>query len=153
MIKEVNGKWKPQRRAVKNKDGVLLQEDQDIRRRWTEYCSDLYNNVEAHERSEEVMKDLEKISPAADETDQPLLKDEVHKAIHKLKKHKSPGSDGIVGEILQAGGDALEEEIFSIMKSVWDEEAIPEEWTKSIIVTIPKRVTCESVATIGQSHL
>jgi len=98
----------------------------------------LYNNVEAHERSEEVMKDLEKISPAADETDQPLLKDEVHKAIHKLKKHKSPGSDGIVGEILQAGGDALEEEIFSIMKSVWDEEAIPEEWTKSIIVTIPK---------------
>ena len=76
----------------------------------------------------------------------------MHKAINKLKKHKSPGSDGIVGEIIQAGGDALEEEIFSIMKSIWEEETIPEEWTKSSIVTIPKRVTCESVATIGQSH-
>ena len=141
-----------QQRAVKNKDGVLLQDDREIRRRWTEYCSNLYNNTATHERSQEVMKDLEKISPAADERNQPLLKDEVHKAINKLMKHKSPGSDGIVGEIIQAGGDAFEEELFSIMKSIWEEETIPEEWTKSIIVTIPKRVTCESVATIGQSH-
>ena len=70
LIKEVNGKWKPQQRAVKNKDGALLQDDREIRRRWTEYCSDLYNNTETHERSQEVMKDLEKISPAADERNQ-----------------------------------------------------------------------------------
>ena len=51
MINEVNGKWKPQQRAGKNRDGALLQDDREIRRRWTEYCSNLYNNTETHERS------------------------------------------------------------------------------------------------------
>jgi len=105
--------------------------------------------VKADERSEEVIKDLERISPVSDERGQPLLKDEVHKVIHKLKKS---GSDGIVGEILELQAGALEEEIFSIMKSVWMRRRHQRNGPSPLSQT-SKKVTRESVATIGQPDL
>ena len=79
------------------------------------------------------------MAPRQEETQDSLLKEEVKKALQMLKHHKSPGTDGIVAEALQAGGDRLEEELYGIMERVWSEEVIPTEWAKSVIVTIPKK--------------
>jgi hypothetical protein len=87
----------------------------------------------------EVVEDLQRMAPRQEETQDSLLKEEVKKALQMLKHHKSPGTDGIVAEALQAGGDRLEEELYGIMERVWSEEVIPTEWAKSVIVTIPKK--------------
>jgi hypothetical protein len=59
-------------------------------------------------------------------------------AIAKLKKYKSPGSDQIPAQLIQAEGEILLSEIHKLIKYVWNKEGLPEEWKESIIVPIYK---------------
>jgi hypothetical protein len=51
-----------------------------------------------------------------------------------LKKHKSPGSDQTVGELIQAGGETLRSKIHKLIKSIWNKEDMPDQSKESIIV-------------------
>lgn len=86
-----------------------------------------------------MVKELEEIAPPNDEDPQDILYAEVEKAIRSLKCHKSPGSDGITAEMLQAGGEQLARQIHKLCNKAWHEGTIPEEWSKSILVPIPKK--------------
>ncbi|CAF5047173.1 unnamed protein product, partial [Rotaria socialis] len=55
-----------------------------------------------------------------------ILHSEVEEAIRTLKKNKSPGSDGIAAEMLQAGGEALARQIHELCNRPWYEGIIPE---------------------------
>jgi hypothetical protein len=44
--------------------------------------------------------------------------------IKKLKKYKSPGSDQIIAELIQAGGDTLLSKMLKLNKSIWTENRI-----------------------------
>jgi hypothetical protein len=61
---------------------------------------------------------------------------EVEIAIAKLKKYKSPGSDQIPAELIQAGGEILLPEIHKLINSVWNKEELPDQWKESIVVPI-----------------
>jgi hypothetical protein len=77
-------------------------------------------------------------------TVEPLVPDpsfsEVEIAIAKLKKHKSPGSDRILAELIQAGGETLYSEIHKLINSIWSNEELPDQWKESIVVPIYKMV-------------
>jgi hypothetical protein len=60
-------------------------------------------------------------------------------AIAKLKKYKSPGSDQIPAELIQAGGKILLSEIHKLMNSVRNKKELPYQWKESIIVPIHKK--------------
>jgi hypothetical protein len=64
---------------------------------------------------------------------------EVEIAIAKLKKYKSPGSDQILAELFQAGGKMLLSAIHKLINSIWNNEQLPDQWKKSIIVPIHKK--------------
>jgi hypothetical protein len=51
-----------------------------------------------------------------------------------LKKDKSPGSDEIPAELIQAGGEILLCGIHKLINSVWNKEESPDQWEESIIV-------------------
>jgi hypothetical protein len=53
---------------------------------------------------------------------------EVEIAIVKLKKYKSPGSDQILAEMIQAGGETLQSEIYKLINSIWNKEELPHQW-------------------------
>jgi hypothetical protein len=61
---------------------------------------------------------------------------EVEIAIAKLKKYKSPGSDQIPSELIQAGGEILLSEIHKLINSVWNKEELSDQWKESIIILI-----------------
>jgi hypothetical protein len=44
-----------------------------------------------------------------------------------LKSHKSPGSDGIPTELMEAGGEILSSKIHKLIKSVWNKEELPDQ--------------------------
>ena len=137
LVKDVNWKWEPKQRLIKDKQGNLLQTNEDILKRWTEYCSDLYKQEEAENA---VVQELERISPpAAYGEDHGILLAEVEYALKRLKQGKRPEPDGVFAEVLQSGGDVLMSEIHKLCEQAWQEETIPEEWTKSVIVTLPKK--------------
>jgi hypothetical protein len=56
-----------------------------------------------------------------------------------LKKYKSPGSDQIPAELIQAGGEILLSTIHKLTNSVWNKEELPDQWKEYIILPIRKK--------------
>jgi hypothetical protein len=136
LIKMLGKKFVPRLNAIRNKEGTMLQSKEEIKHRWTQYCSGLYKD---HGGGDRMVKELEEITPIINEDPQDILYSEVEEAIRTLKKNKSPGSDGIIAEMLQAGGEKLVHQIHKLCNKAWDEGTIPGEWGKSILVPIPKK--------------
>ena len=56
-----------------------------------------------------------------------------------IKKRKTGGSDGLVGELLKYGGSGmvcLLEQLFSV---VWHEQTVPRQWREGLIVNLFKK--------------
>ena len=136
LIKVLKNKYAPRLNVIRNAEGTMLQSKEEIKQRWTQYCSSLYKD---HGGGGGMVRELEEITPPNDEDPQDILYAEVQKAIHSLKGNKSPGSDGITAEMLQAGGEKLARQIHKLCNKAWHEGTIPEEWSKSILVPIPKK--------------
>jgi hypothetical protein len=51
-------------------------------------------------------------------------------AIAKLKKYKSPGSDQIPAELIEAGGEMLMSAIHKLIYSLWNKEKLPDQWNE-----------------------
>jgi hypothetical protein len=60
-------------------------------------------------------------------------------SIAKLKRYKSPGSDQILAELIQAGGEILHYKIHKLSNSIWNKEELPDRWTQPIIIRIQKK--------------
>jgi sorting nexin-29 len=56
-----------------------------------------------------------------------------------LKKYKSPGSDEIPAELIQAGGEMLLSVIHKLINSIGNKEELPDQWKESIIVTVHEK--------------
>jgi hypothetical protein len=64
---------------------------------------------------------------------------EVEIAISKLKRYQSPGSDQILAELIQVGGEVLHSKIHKQIKSLWNREKLPDQWKVSVIVLVHKK--------------
>jgi len=72
------------------------------------------------------------------ELDFECSEEEVKAAVQKLKLAKAAGHDQIVAEILKKGGNEVEKSLYLFCCKVWQEEKLPDEWTKGIIFPIFK---------------
>jgi hypothetical protein len=92
--------YQPRNNLVKDENGDLLGDSNNILNRWKNYFSQLLNvhNVIAVRQIEIYM--VEPLVPGPSRL-------EVEIAIAKLKKYKSPGSDQIPAELIQAGGGGV----------------------------------------------
>jgi hypothetical protein len=52
---------------------------------------------------------------------------EIETAIVKLKRYQSPGSDQILGELIQIGNEILRSEIHKLLNSIWNKEELPDQ--------------------------
>jgi hypothetical protein len=57
----------------------------------------------------------------------------------KSKNYKLPGSDEILAELIQAGGETLPSAIHKVVNSIWKNEEFPDQWKECIIVPFHKR--------------
>ena len=71
--------------------------------------------------------------------DLPVLKTEVENAVHGLKTGKSPGPDNIPAELIKHGGDEMTRVLTAICQRIWDSKEWPLEWTRSLIIPLPKK--------------
>jgi hypothetical protein len=68
-----------------------------------------------------------------------------------LKRYKSPGSDQIQAELIQAGGETLRFEIHKLI--IWNKEELPDQCKESIIVSIQKKGDKTIVIIVGYNFL
>jgi hypothetical protein len=117
---------------VKDENGDLFADSHNILNRWKNYFSQLLN---VHNVSD--VKQIEV------HTAEPLVSGpsrlEVEIAFTNLKKYKSPGSDQIPAEFIQAEGEILLSEIHKLINSVWNKEELPDKWKESINVAVHKK--------------
>jgi len=64
---------------------------------------------------------------------------EFEMANEELKRHKPPGVDQIPAELIKEMGRKIRSEIHILTNSIWNKEELPEEWSKSIILSIYKK--------------
>lgn len=115
-------------------DGNVLTEMEEIKTRWKEYFEELLNEQDIP--LPEI--DLE-IPSLADNIVQLPEESEIEEIIKKMRNNKSPGIDTITAEMLKYGGVALLKAIHKLILKVWEEEKMPEEWKKGLIIPIYKK--------------
>ena len=64
---------------------------------------------------------------------------EIKKAISSLKANKAAGIDGIQAELLQTDINTTLDLIEEFIKDVWINENIPGDWSKGLIIKLPKK--------------
>ena len=116
--------------VIKDQIGELLPDEVKIKERWREYFSNLLNVENVREQLGEV--------PAVEVPVQEILREEVKKAIESTKKGKAAGCSGLPIDLIKHLGENGVDMMHVILKRVWEEEQMPEEWKKSEIVPIYK---------------
>ena len=85
LVKTLTSTKQGKTNTIQDKDGNCLTKTNNILKRWTEYCAELYSHT--------VVGDPEVLTvPLVTNTDNyPILREEVEAAVKSLKKGKSPG--------------------------------------------------------------
>jgi hypothetical protein len=111
---------------VKNENGDLA--DFHILNRWKKYFSQLLN---VHNISDVRQTEIHMAKPLI--RGPSLL--EVETAIAKLKMYKSPGSDEIPADLIQAGGETIASAIHILVNFILNKEELPHQSKELIIYT------------------
>jgi hypothetical protein len=85
---------------VRGENGDLLADSRNFLNKWKRYFSQLMNIHNVNDARRIEIRTVEPLVPGPSHH-------EIEIAIAKLKKYKSPGSDRIPAEVIQAGGATL----------------------------------------------
>ena len=119
--------------VIKYQTGDMLTDEVKIKEKWGEYFSNLLNVENASEQLGKV--------PAVEEPIHEMSREEVKNALERMKKGKAAGSSGLPIDRIKHIGESGVDIMHEILKRVWEEEQMPEEWTKSEIVPIYRQKT------------
>ncbi|KAK3893161.1 hypothetical protein Pcinc_003002 [Petrolisthes cinctipes] len=135
-VKRERGEGKSGSVRMKREDGVTVSRSEEVKEVWKRHFDGLMNGgtggeavvtcmgMEAGGRRQGVQGDLGR--------------EEVRKAIGKLKMGKAPGVDGITAEMLKCGGEVVVEWMLLICTLAWRQGEVPEDWRRAIIVPLYK---------------
>jgi len=59
--------------------------------------------------------------------------------MRNLKNNKAAGTEGIQLELIKYGGNKLLNRIYELVRQIWEEERISEEWKETIIIPMYKK--------------
>ncbi|KAK3512233.1 hypothetical protein QTP70_001094 [Hemibagrus guttatus] len=121
MQRDRDGKDVQQVRVIKDRDGRVLTIEESVQRRWKEYFEELMN--EENERE----KRVEGVNSVEQKVDK-IRKDEVRKALMRMKSGKAVGPDDIPVEVWKCLGEAAVEFLTSLFNRVLESEKMTEEW-------------------------
>jgi len=120
-----------QAKLIKNKEGETLFENDKILQRWHDYFRTLMNEENPREeRIDEQNRmevDIEEIS-----------KEEILTAMKRMKTGKAVGPDNIPVEVWKCMGTKGLVYLTKMFRKIMEEEQIPDDWRKSILIPIYK---------------
>ncbi|KAK3569471.1 hypothetical protein QTP86_031431, partial [Hemibagrus guttatus] len=106
-----DGKDVQQVRVIKDRDGRVLTSEESVQRRWKEYFEELMNEENEREKRVEGVNSLEQ------KVDK-IRKDEVRKALKRMKSGKAVGLDDIPVEVWKCLGEAAVEFLANLFNRV-----------------------------------
>ena len=120
--------------TILDESGKPLHTNEKKMARWRRHFEGVLNVRNAV--TEDVIAEVEDLSGS----DTPeLTREEVEKAVKKLRNGKAAGSDHIVAELLKNGGEAMINWLWELLKEVWKTKQVPKEWKKAILIPLHKK--------------
>ena len=112
LVKELTSSKQGRTTTIQDEPGKCLTEKQDILKRWTEYCSELYTHATGDPKVLDV-------PPPINNDSYTILREEVEAAAKSPKKGKLAGVDNIPSELVQEGGEAMIDMLLIICNKIW----------------------------------
>ena len=107
-----------------------LTEAEDIKKRWQEYTEELYKtDLHDPDNHDGVITHLEP----------DILECKVKWVLGSITTNKASGDDGITIELFQILKDEAVKVLYSICQQIWKTQQWPQDWTKSVFISIPKK--------------
>ena len=122
---------------VRNKEGKLIGQKEEIKEIWIEHFSKLLN-PQIEQEAELTTLGVEGMGEGSDLGERKIWRKEVERAVKMLKSGKAPGVDGITGEMLKRGGKSMIDWLQMLFEKCRREGRVPEDWKKSCVVPIYK---------------
>ena len=116
--------------SIKDRNGIDLTEEEDIKKRWQEYTEELYKkDLHNTDNYDGVITHLES----------DILECEVKWALGSITMNKASGGDGIPVDLFQIlKYDALKM-LHLICQQIWKTQQWPQDWKRSVFIPIPKK--------------
>ena len=112
--------------TIKDRNGVVLTEAEDIKKRWQECTEELYKKgFHDPDNHDGVITHLEP----------DILECKVKWALGSFTMNKASGGDGIPVELFQILKDDAVKVLYSICQEIWQ---WPQDWKRSVFIPIPK---------------
>ena len=118
---------------IKNSDGEIVKQEDEILETWRQYFEKLHNN----EDDNRIGSGEESDARLVDEENE-ITMTEMLNAKKKVKLGKAPGADGIYPEMVVNQGTEADKLLLNICKLAWKNKEIPKDWNKSTIIPIHK---------------
>jgi hypothetical protein len=153
-IKTLTGqdKIKNRNEGIKDEQGELMSEPEEIKNRWKRYIEVLYDKDGKPSEADFQMEEESLVDPDALGPD--LMESEVTEAIKELTTKKAEGIDGIPGEFWKNLGQEGMKVLIDLCRKlglyvtgIW-----PSDFTKAVMVPLPKKVNaveCNDYRTIS----
>ena len=142
-IGDIKGTFHARMGTIKKRNGMDLEEAEDIKRRWQEYTEKLYKkDLHDPDNHDGVITHLEP----------DILECEVRWALGSIAKNKASGGDGIPVELFQILKDDAVKVLYSICQQIWKTQQWPQGWKRSVFIPVPKKGNakeCSNYCTIA----
>ena len=137
------GTFCPKMGTIKDKNGRDLVDTEEIQKRWKEYTEELYKK----DLNEPDYYDGVVSHPEPD-----ILECKVKWALRSTAVNKASGCDEIPAELFRSLKDDAIKVLHSLCEQIWKTQQRPQDWKRSILIPVPRRVVPKNVLTIGQLH-
>lgn len=123
--------------ALKSKEGLPIVDKSQQLERWVEHYSDLYARADLTRQHAELHNYLPALSVMW-ELDAEPTQEELRNAIAMLPNGKSPGEDGIPGEVLKVNSTTLLPSLHQLLLRCWAQGRMPQDMRDALITTLYK---------------
>lgn len=136
ITKQICGGQRRGKAPICSKQGALLTTEKEQEERWAEHFQEVLNKEVPEEpaAAQDAEEDL-------DISIEPPTKEEIVEAIRDLKNGKAPGQDQLNAELFKCHPELAAEILLALFAKVWNGEGIPSDWSKGVIIPIPKKGT------------
>ena len=135
-IRRIRGQQSSNCNRIKDENDRLLERKEEVLGRWRDYFKNLMNAGD--DRNAEITCWGMNGGFGVSKKQVNITRNEVKKAIKKLKLGKAPGVDGIRSEMLKYGGEVMIDILWRVCKVAWEIGEVPVEWTMAVIVPLYK---------------
>ena len=129
--RDTRGTFHEKMGSIKDRNCRDLTEAEDVKKRWQEYPEELYKKD---------LHDPDNHNGVITHLEPDILECEVKWALESITTNKASGGDEIPVERFQFLKDNVVKVLHSICQQIWKTQQWPQDWKRSVIILIPRKV-------------